>query len=134
MKYKLKRFVCIALGFLFLGIGSIGVIIPVLPTVPFLLLASFFFTRGSEKFNNWFLSTKLYKEHLENFVVNRTMELKTKVKLLSFASTMLLISAYMVKVPSFRMFIVLLIAYKYYYFIFRIKTIQPIAKEEVSVE
>ena len=62
------------------GYWVIGVILPVLPTTP-LLLASFFFTKGSERFNAWFMSTKLYKNYIEDFVINRSMTLKTKIKL-----------------------------------------------------
>lgn len=124
MKHNLIKALYIWLGFLFLGIGAVGVVLPVLPTTPFLLLASFFFARGSKKFNDWFLSTKLYKNHLESFVTNRSMELKTKIKLLIPASTMLILATFIVDVPYFKIFILILIAYKYYYFTFNIKTIK----------
>lgn len=115
----------IGLGFLFVGIGAIGVVLPVLPTTPFLLLASFFFSRGSERFNRWFMSTKLYKNHLEEFVQNRSMTLKTKTLLLTFASSVLLLSAYLVNNTYARVFIALVMIYKYYYFTFKIRTIEP---------
>lgn len=136
MKDKSKnimKILYISLGFLSLGIGALGVVLPVLPTTPFLLLASFFFTKGSEKFNNWFLSTKLYKNHLESFVKNRSMELKTKIRILIPASTMLILAAYFVDILYFRIFISLLIVYKYYYFIFNIKTIRPEEKGELYI-
>ena len=122
MNKKLKNTLYIILGFIFVAIGSLGVILPVLPTTPFLLLASFFFTRGSDKFNTWFVSTKLYKNHLDGFARNRTMELKTKVKLLSIASSMLLLSAFSIKIIHFRIFIGFVTIYLYYYFIYKIKT------------
>ena len=64
VKNKLLRLILMILGFISLSLGVIGVIIPILPTVPFLLLTSFCFVKSSEKFNNWFLNTKLYKKHL----------------------------------------------------------------------
>lgn len=134
---KPLRVLYIALGFLFVGLGALGVFLPVLPTTPFLLLASFFFSKGSKRFEQWFIGTKLYKEHLEEFLKDRSMKLNTKVKLLSFSSMVLLLSAYLVKIIYVRIFIALVIVYKYYYFIFRIKTIAepkegkaPSAKEE----
>ena len=132
MKKSLKV-LYIGLGFLFTGIGLIGAVLPVLPTTPFLLLASFFFSRGSERFNRWFTSTKLYKNHLEEFVQNRSMTLKTKLRLVTLASSFMLLSAYLVRVVYFRSFIVLAILYLYYYFAFRIKTIKPEAEEEVRL-
>ncbi|HHT50091.1 MAG TPA: DUF454 domain-containing protein [Eubacteriaceae bacterium] len=126
----MKNTVYIILGFIFVAIGSLGVILPVLPTTPFLLLASFFFTKGSERFNAWFMSTKLYKNYIEDFVINRSMTLKTKIKLLAFASSMLILSAFIVKIIPFRIFIAFLFISKYYYFIFRIKTIRVEDKKE----
>ena len=122
----------IALGFIFFALGAVGAFIPVLPTTPFLLAASFFFAKGSQRFNRWFLSTKLYKNHLESFVATRSMTLKTKICLLAFASTMLLIAFFMMSNIYGRIFILCLIAFKYYYFIFRIKTITPEQKAELK--
>lgn len=130
---KSLRVVYIGLGFLFAGIGVIGVILPLLPTTPFLLLASFFFSRGSERFNRWFTGTKLYKNHLETFVQNRSMTLKTKIKLLTLASSVMLLSAYLFKITYFRGFIALVMIYLYYYFAFRIKTIKPDVKGEARL-
>ncbi len=113
----------ISLGFIFSGLGFLGVLLPVFPTTPFLLLASFFFARGSSRFHNWFTNTKLYREHLDDFVRHRSMAKKTKISLLAFASTMLMIPLITIDVTVMRIFIICLIVFKYYYFIFRIKTI-----------
>lgn len=118
------KVVYIILGFFFTLLGAIGVIIPILPTTPFLLLASFFYAKGSIRFHQWFTSTKLYNKHLREFVSERAMTLETKIKLLTFASTMLLIAFLMVDVIYARVTIILLVIFKYYYFTFKIRTIQ----------
>lgn len=118
------KLIYILLGFIFTGIGAIGVILPVLPTTPFLLLALFFFTKGSSRVENWFKQTKLYKNHLDDFVKERSMTLKTKVMLLSFASTMLILAFFMMENLYGRITILILMVIKYYYFIFKIKTIK----------
>ena len=133
MRHRIRKVIYIFLGFLFTGIGALGVILPVLPTTPFLLLSSFFFTKGSDRFNNWFMATKLYKNYLESFLVNRSMELKTKIRLLSLASSVLILSGFMVKIMAFRIFIVCVMIYMYYYFIFRIKTIGSNRKGDVCL-
>lgn len=109
---------CIATVF-----GAIGVILPILPTTPFLLLAAFCFAKSSQRFHRWFMNTSLYQKHLESFVARREMTLRTKVSLLAFASTMLLIAMYFMDHLYARLFLVCLILFKYYYFIFRIRTI-----------
>ena len=86
------RILFISLGFIFVGIGVVGIVVPILPTTPFLLLASFFFAKGSKKFHDWFMSTKLYKKHLESFVNSRAMTLKSKLSILLPVSAMLIIT------------------------------------------
>lgn len=118
------RLFFILVGFISMGLGFIGVILPILPTTPFLLLASFCFAKGSVRFHNWFTGTRLYKNHLQDFVTSRAMTLRTKVMLLTFASTMLLIGFIMSDVLIARVIIAFLVVFKYYYFIFRIKTLK----------
>ena len=117
------------IGFLFFGLGAIGVILPVLPTTPFLLVASYCFARGSKRFNDWFLSTKIYQKHLDSFVKERAMTLKTKISLLSFASAMLILAFCLVDVIYARILSIAVMIFKYYYFICRIKTIQEVQND-----
>lgn len=122
---KVKKYMYVILGLLAFAIGAIGVVLPVLPTTPFLLLASFCFVRGSEKFDRWFKSTKIYKKHLESFVEERAMTLKQKVTLLLFVNAMLAIPMILIDSLHMRLFLIGLICVKLYYFIFKIKTIKP---------
>ena len=115
-KRSILRIIWLAAGFLSMGVGMIGVVLPVLPTTPFLLLASFCLAKGSDRFHKWFTGTKLYEKHLEDFVTTRAMTLKTKFSLLIPA---------MLAMPNIygRLFIVFLIIFKYVYFFTRIRTI-----------
>ncbi len=70
------------LGFLCLVLGTIGVFLPVLPTVPFYLVTAFSFAKSSDRLHNWFINTKLYKKNLESFVERKAMTLKTKLSIL----------------------------------------------------
>lgn len=118
------KWLWLVLAFLSLGIGSIGVVLPVLPTTPFLLLASFCFAKGSDRFHRWFKGTKLYRNHLESFVKNKEMTLKTKLCILLPASFMLIMAFLMMKNLPGRIFIVFLMIFKYVYFFTQIKTIR----------
>lgn len=117
------RYLLIMIGLLATLLGSIGVFLPVLPTTPFLLLAAFCFAKSSKRFHDWLLSTELYQNHLESFVETRAMTLKTKASLLSFASTMLVFAIMFMDNMHVQLFLLCLMIFKYYYFIFRIKTI-----------
>ena len=121
----MKKIIYLTLAFICLGVGSIGVVLPILPTTPFLLAASFCFAKGSDKFNNWFTNTKLYKNNLESFVKNKSMTMKTKLAILIPVTVMLLLAIYFVPIRHVKYFIIALMVIKYYYFIFCIKTEKP---------
>lgn len=59
----MKKILYIMIGCISLGLGIIGVILPILPTVPFVLLAAFCFAKSSERLDGWFKNTKLYREN-----------------------------------------------------------------------
>lgn len=79
---KMKRILWIILGFMGLGIGAVGAVLPMLPSVPFLLLAAFSFGKSSEKLHKWFMGTKLYKNNLESYVRGQGMTWHTKIKIM----------------------------------------------------
>lgn len=112
------------IGIVSMILGAIGVVLPVLPTTPFLLLASFCFAKGSDRFHKWFIGTKLYKKHLESFVTSRSMTLKTKLCILLPASAMLILAMLAMSNIYGRVFIVFLIIFKYIYFFTRIETVK----------
>lgn len=131
---SIKKYFYIGIGLITLILGIIGVILPILPTTPFLLITSFCFAKGSEKFHNWFINTKLYKKHLESFVKERAMTLKEKVVLLTFVNIMLAFPLIMVDVLPMRITIIVLIIIKLYYFIFRIRTVTPEEKRNMEIK
>ncbi|GHI00784.1 membrane protein [Neobacillus kokaensis] len=100
-----------------------GIILPLIPTTPLLLLASFCFVKGSERFERWFKGTKLYKKHLESFVRERAMTLRQKLTILLFADAMIAIAFILVNSWIARVVLLLIVVYKYYYFIYNIKTV-----------
>ncbi|MGM7724212.1 DUF454 family protein [Metabacillus sp. Hm71] len=120
---KIVKSLYIFLGFFFFGLGLLGIILPLLPTTPFLLLASFFFVKGSEKFEIWFKGTDVYKNHLEGFVKNKAMTLKQKLTILIFADCMIAIPFILVDSILIRVILLIIVGYKYYYFIWKIKTV-----------
>ena len=127
------RILFICLGFIFVGIGAVGIVVPILPTTPFLLLASFFFAKGSKRFHDWFMSTKLYKKYLESFVKSRAMTLKSKLTILLPVSAMLIVTFIFVNNLHARIVLVILFIAKYVYFFTQIRTIKE-GEETVQLE
>ncbi|MDQ0973744.1 uncharacterized membrane protein YbaN (DUF454 family) [Neobacillus niacini] len=120
---KIIKFLYIIIGFIALGLGVLGLVLPVLPTTPLLLLASYCFVKGSERFEHWFKGTTLYTRHLETFVKERAMTLKQKLTILLFADVMIAIPFFILESFFIRLMLVLIVFYKYYYFIYKIKTV-----------
>lgn len=111
------------LGLLFFGLGALGALVPVLPTTPFLLLASFFFLRSSRRLDDWFHGTRLYKRYLADFMEHRMMTLRSK--LLCMAPGVIIMSVLAVVLPSpwVKGGLIALVLFEIWYFAFRIKTI-----------
>ena len=79
---KLSKIIYTIIGCLSLALGSVGAVLPILPTVPFLMLSALCFAKSSEKLNTWFKQTKIYKNNLESYVRGEGMTMKTKTKIL----------------------------------------------------
>lgn len=118
------KIIYLIIGFISFGLGCIGVVLPILPTTPFFLLTAYCFAKSSKRLHDWFLSTSLYKKHLDSFVKERAMTLQTKISILAFASTMLAFPLIFSDNIYLKIMIICLYIIKYYYFIFRIKTIK----------
>ena len=73
----MRKILYIMIGCISLGLGIIGVILPILPTVPFVLLAAFCFAKSSEKLDGWFKNTKLYKDN--NMKNGMTKQAKVRI-------------------------------------------------------
>ncbi len=125
------RVLWLLLGLLCLGLGTVGVVLPILPTVPFYLATAFCFAKSSRKLHDWFLKTSLYKKHLESFVEDRSMTKGTKIKIIVTVTLLMGVGfAMMGRVPVGRILLVIVWVFHLWYFIFRIDTRQEINKNE----
>lgn len=114
--------ICIGFGFLFFGIGAVGVVLPILPTTPFLILSGVFFAKGSNKLHEWFLSTNLYKKYMEDFIKTKEMTKAAKIKVLCMLTVLFGIGFMISPIWHAKALIIVVAAFHYYYFIFKIKT------------
>lgn len=125
---SLRKAIYIILGCIGLILGAVGVIVPMLPAFPFLLLAAFSFARGSERLHSWFISTRLYKNNLETYVRGQGMTRRTKHRIIASVTVLILISMSILAICELYWVWSILIAvwvFHILYFVFGVKTLEP---------
>ena len=119
----MKKPIFIVFGFIFIVLGAIGVVLPFLPTSPFLLAAAFCLARGSTRFHTWFTGTKLYRKYIGDYVKSRAMTIASKVKVLAMVSALILTGCLLTGSLHARIAMGVVLIGHYYYFLVRLKTI-----------
>ncbi len=128
---SVKRIVFVVLGCVCLGLGCIGIALPILPTVPFFLATVFFFANSSQKLHDWFVNTAMYKKHLESYVQKKGMLMQTKLSIICTVTLLMGIGFFMmfrkqIYVPCVILAIVWICHVIYFFFgVKTIKTEQP---------
>lgn len=121
---RLKKLFLITAGTISLGIGLIGVILPLIPTTPLLLLAAACYVRSSKKLYEWLISNKYFGSYIVNYRNGKGIPLKAKiigitVLWISLGYTVLFVIPFIfVKIP------LILIGSYFTWFIYKQKTLQ----------
>lgn len=124
VKNKHFKYIYLFLAGLFFLIGTLGIILPLLPTVPFYLLTLFFLSRGSKKFHTLFINSKLYKQNVEPFLDKKGMDRKTKIRIITIVTLLMIFGFYFMNFlwGKFIMFTVWIL--HLYFLIYKVKTIK----------
>lgn len=101
MKITLKKHLLIAAGSLTLGLGILGIALPVLPTTPFLLITAYCYMRSSQRLYDWLMNHRLLGPYLYDYMMYRGVRRKARTAALVFLWLTLSIS--MVVVSSFHL-------------------------------
>ena len=94
---NLKKKLYIAFGFLAVILAIVGVFIPGLPTVPFLLVALFCFERSSKKYHDMIMNNKYFGPVLQDYYSGKGLTSSVKIKAISFLSCGMAFSIYKIQ-------------------------------------
>ncbi|WP_080872051.1 YbaN family protein [Oceanobacillus timonensis] len=75
----MKKAFLVSCGSLSLGLGIIGIILPLLPTTPFLLLSAACYAKSSERLYHWLLENKYFGSYIKNYRAGKGIPLKAKI-------------------------------------------------------
>lgn len=105
---KLIRYSLIAIGTLSVGLGILGIFLPLLPTTPFLLLAATCYAKSSDKFYNWLISHKWFGNYIKQYREGQGIPLRGKVIGIAMTWTTILISViFAAKILLLKIFLIL---------------------------
>ena len=90
------KYIYIALGILSVILGLIGALLPIIPTTPFLLVASYFFTRSSKRLNDLLYKNRYLGPYLQSISSGNGMPLVAKIYTISLLWFFMLVSIFMI--------------------------------------
>lgn len=93
---RMRRYLYIITGTLALGLGILGIFLPLLPTTPFLLLTAACYARGSRKFYTWLMESSLFGPYIRNYREGKGIPLSVKLGVLTLLWATILLSAFFV--------------------------------------
>ena len=133
--HHLKKAFFIVLGCVSLALGTIGIVLPILPTVPFYLLTAFCFANSSERLHDWFIHTTVYKKYIGSYFRRRGMTKKAK-RLLIGTVTAIMVPGFILmdKVPVGRAIMLVVWMGHIFYFGFQVQTITQQEADEAMAE
>ena len=106
---KFLRFTILSLGFCATGLGVLGIFLPVLPTVPLLLLAAACFARSSERFHQWLLTHKRLGPMIKSYTSGQGIPLRAKLTAIGMLWLVIPISVFIVR-PLWLKYLLVIIA------------------------
>lgn len=120
----MKKVFFVLLGSISLALGVVGIVLPILPTVPFFLLTAFCYAKSSERLHSWFLGTVLYKKYIGSYMERKGMTLRAKLTLIGTVTALMAVGFVMMsRVPVGRIIMAVVWAAHIVYFGFIVPTI-----------
>lgn len=110
------------IGFIGLGLAVLGAFLPILPTTPFLLLASACFVRGNPRMHQWMRTNAIFGQYLRDYEENWGIPLRAKIIALLLLWPSIIYSATLVRFIALKILLIV-IASGVTIYLLRIKTL-----------
>lgn len=121
---RIVRYLWTIAGTIFLGVGIIGIVLPLLPFTPFFLLAAACYLRGSERMYNWLINHKWFGEYIKNYQEGKGISIRVKITAIAFLWITISISAFFFITVIWIRIILFIIAFLVSLHILSLKTLQ----------
>jgi uncharacterized protein len=89
------RVLLIIAGSISVGLAVLGIVLPILPTTPFLLLAAWCYARSSTRFYVWLMNHRLWGKYLRDYTSGKGVPLRIKIWALTLLWAAILSSAFL---------------------------------------
>ena len=93
---SIKKYLLLIIGTISLVLGTIGIFIPLLPTTPFILLASFCYIRSSNRLYDWLINHKIFGKYIYDYLVHKSVKKSAKITAVSLIWFSLFFSFYII--------------------------------------
>ena len=119
-----KKYIYMTLGTIFLVIGMIGIVLPLIPTTPLLLLTAFFYARSSEKLYQWLLNHRIFGKYIKQFKSGQGIPLRAKITILTLIWVTGILSIVFIIPITFVKVLLVIIFLAVSYYILSLKTLR----------
>ncbi|WP_426759075.1 DUF454 family protein [Enterobacter cloacae complex sp. 370H10] len=106
----MQRTILIIIGWLAVVLGTLGIVLPLLPTTPFILLAAWCFARSSPRFHHWLLYRSWFGGYLRHWQKHRAMPPRAKPRAIAFILITFAVSLWLVKMMWVRILLLAILA------------------------
>ena len=128
---SVKKLLLVLAGTISLALGVLGIFLPLLPTTPFLLLASYCYMRSSQRLYNWLINHRIFGEYIYNYMTHRAVKRSAKITALTVLWLSMATSIIIVDIIYVRALLILIGAAVSFH-ILSLKTFTPGAKRPIK--
>lgn len=130
---RIKKILYITVGTISLGLGTLGIFLPILPTTPFLLLTAFCYVRSSKRLYSWLINHKFFGSYIYNYMHYKAVKKRVKIGAVIFLWATIGVSIITVNNLHIRIFL-LVVGITVSWHILSLRSLESVIKDESTVK